>query len=201
MSGNIRLNRHAGIAAAAVADSTLRIYVLDDDGNISELQYNPGPRWGSPTSIGNMQADPLSPLAVAADDTVVHLFWFTRSGELQYSRHSSSWSIPRTLATVTSIPASLSAASSPAQDAIRVFYPDGSVLRQVRYSDGDWGNATELTLPPSSVTNGPVAAVGWNGTEATRLYYYSDWTLREAYPRGSDDWVLTSDLEAMVWAY
>lgn len=200
MTGNVKANTNAGLAAVTTAKSTIRVFATTDEEGINEIQYDPGAGWGSPASVPNAQAAPTSPLAVAASGANMFLFWFTSAGALQFSEFTSSWSKPTTLETVSTIPASLTAALSQDPDVIQVFYPDDTGFQVVKRTSGTWASATDAGIPASSMVDGPIAAVGWNGTNV-RAYSVVGDAFQEFQPDGKDGYETTTSWQTSYLAY
>jgi hypothetical protein len=77
------------------------------------------------------------------------------------------------------LPRSIGVVHSDTPDESQIFYFDGIEMQQVQYSNSKWsvGNLAS-SLKASSISNGPMGAVGWNETEV-RLYYVIDGSITE----------------------
>jgi len=77
------------------------------------------------------------------------------------------------------LPRSFGIPRSETPDVTQVFFLDGVVMQQSQYSNNKWSSGTlGPSMPKSSVSNGPLSAVGWNST-AVRLYYVINGEIRE----------------------
>lgn len=180
---------------------------------IYETEGNGG--WQEPQAIPETKAHGRTPVAAVMKEDSIWVFWFDEQKRLQ--RTSSTWShttwtkgeIPpfhsfltapvytsdmKLVETIPGIvpkelPRSLTAVVSNDPDAIQVFYFDGYDIQQVQYSDNEWqaGNV-DKSFPKPSMDNGPMGAVGWNGT-SVRIYYLIDGEIKE----------LVSEKDSRIW--
>ncbi|KAK0618948.1 hypothetical protein B0T14DRAFT_554367 [Immersiella caudata] len=154
------------------------------------------------------KAHVASPLAATMVQDDIWLFWFSDHKRLQFATSTytgSTWSagmfifihlldpawpsltfltrIPIvgniSAAVPTELPRSLGVTRSDTPDATQVFFLDGLVMQQSQYSNNKWSSGTlGPSMPNSSISNGPLGAVGWNST-AVRLYYVVNGKIRE----------------------
>ncbi|EXJ78351.1 hypothetical protein A1O3_09512 [Capronia epimyces CBS 606.96] len=172
----------AGTGSALVTPelNMLRTYYIGSDGSVLQAGYTPQNDWTAPVAISNgAKAHLASPIGVTMVKDDIWLFWFSDQKQLQYTTSTyteSTWSAVQNIsATIPKeLPRSIGVARSDTPDVTQIFYLDGIEMQQAQYSNNGWSNSNlGSSTPNSSISNGPMAAVGWNDT-AVRLYYVDD---------------------------
>jgi hypothetical protein len=205
----------AGIALVTPKLNNLRTYYIGSDGSVLEAGYFPDrDRWDLPAPISNgAKAHIASPIGATIVNDEIWVFWFSDQKQLQYATStytSSTWSaggcFPRfaggplltacvhlaqniSATTPEELPRAIGIARSDTPDVTQVFYLDGIEMQQVQYSNNKWSiGDVGSSMPNSSISNGPIAVVGWNDT-AVRVYYVVDNSIKEvASESGYGQW-------------
>jgi hypothetical protein len=192
------------LAVVSPSFHVLKVFVIDNNnGVVSELFYDDSKGWSSIEAIGTARAAITSPLTAVVRGETVFVFWFTPDSVLQFSVSGSVWSAPVNLTgRLSSLPSSLTGALSVNPDVIQIFYSEGQALEEVQRVDGKWDNLNITgEVPKLGMSNGPIAAVGWNGSTSTRIYYVVDSKVQELAPGSSGEWEDTADWDTSLLSY
>ncbi|KAK5052061.1 hypothetical protein LTR84_002865 [Exophiala bonariae] len=174
-----------GIAFVTPEPYYLREFYIGSDGSVLGAGYNPTYGWSAPKAISSdAKAHVASPIGVVMVHDEIWLFWFSAQKQLQFATSAytgSTWSVAQNITAPIpkELPRFLRAVRSDTPDVTQLYYLDGTEMQQVQYSNNRWSIGDfGSSMYNSSISNGPLGAVGWNAT-AVRLYYVVEGGIRE----------------------